>query len=291
VYRLELAERYPPDLPAKVESGPSGPDAAVRFVRALPAGRFQYNSRMATQHAWNQRFERLQNDLAQIFGKRLRSLVAYETHFGLETGAPDPGAADDHAHAMAIVESLNYADLVACAAKVAEWSKAKVGAPLLLPHDEFARSLDAFPLEFAAIASHHVLVAGIDPFADVRIDAQDVRRACETQAKSHLLHLREGFLEAQGEPAAVGRLIAASVPSFRTLLLNLARLDDVHARSRDALTRHAATTIGAPEALMERLLSIRKAGDVDRSDALRLYSAYLDAIERVARFVDGWAAR
>ncbi len=248
---------------------------------------------MASEHAWNQRFDRLREDLSQIFGPRLRSVVAYETHFGLETGTAGPGAgaADDHAHAMVVVDSLNYADLAACAAKVGEWAKARIGTPLLFPREEFERSLDAFPLEFTAIAAHHLLVAGTDPFAEVQIAPQDVRRACETQAKSLLLHLREGFLEAHGEPAAVARLVAASVPSLRTLLLNLARLDGVHARSREALVRHATGVLGVPEALMDRVLAVRKPDDLDRSDALRLYTAYLDAVERLTRFVDGWKAQ
>ena len=46
--------------------------------------------------------------------------------------------------------------------------------------------------------------------------------------------------------------------------------------------------VGAPEALFEQLLAIARPADVDRSDALRIYVAYLDAMERLARFVDGW---
>jgi hypothetical protein len=249
---------------------------------------------MATLHAWKESFDRLHEDLLEIFGQRLRSLVAYQTHFGIEAGAAGDaaqGAADEHAHAMVLVDSLTYADLVACAAKISDWTKANVGTPLLLTREEFDRSLDAFPLELAAIASHHVLIAGADPFEGVHIDAGDVRRACETQAKSHLLHLREGFLEVRGEPAAVARLIAASAPPFRTLLLNLARLDGVHARSGETLVRHAAAMLGVPEALLEQVLAVRKPDDLDRSDALRVYAAYLDAVERIARFVDGWKIR
>jgi len=246
---------------------------------------------MANPHAWNERFDRVHEELLQIFGQRLRSLVAYQTHFGIQTGAAAdtaPGANDDHAHAMVLVEALSYADLVACASRIGDWAKAGVGAPLLMTRQEFEQSLDAFPLEFSAIAAHHVLVAGPDPFADFHVEPGDVRRACETQAKSHLLHLREGFLEARGEPAAVARLIAASVPPLRTLLLNLARLDGVHARSREALVKHASSTLGVPEALLDQLLAVAKPADIDRSDALRIYAAYLDATERLARFVDGW---
>jgi hypothetical protein len=247
---------------------------------------------MGNRHAWNERFDRVHQDLLQIFGPRLRSLVAYQAHFGIETGGgaeTTPGASDDHTHAMALVDGLAYADLVACASRVGDWAKAGVGTPLLLTREEFERSLDAFPLEFSAIAAHHVLVAGSDPFADLQIDPRDVRRACETQAKSHLLHLREGFLEAHGDAAGVARLIAASVPPLRTLLLNLARLDGVHAHSREALVKHASSMVGVPEALLDQLLAIAKPGDVDRSDAPRIYAAYLDAMERLARFVDGWA--
>jgi hypothetical protein len=245
------------------------------------------------EHAWTKRFVRLHEDLSEIFGKRLRSLLAYETHFGALTDAADrnAGAGDDHVHAMAVVESLTFANLVACAAKVADWTTAKIGTPLLLPHDEFERSLDAFPLEFSAIAEHHVLVAGTDPFDTAEINPRDVRRACETQAKSHLLHLREGFLEARGEPAAVSRLIAASVPSFRTLLVNLARLDAAHAHTREALVRHASGVLEVPPALVEHVLSVRRPDDVDRSDPLRLYTGYLDAVERLARFLDTWKAQ
>ena len=246
---------------------------------------------MATPHAWKERFGGIHEDLLQIFGQRLQSLVAYQSHFdGLETPPADatPAGGDDHAHAMALVASLTYADLVACAARVGEWSKAGVGTPLVLTGDEFARSLDAFPLEFSAMAAHHLLIAGTDPFTEARIDPADVRRACETQAKSHLLHLREGFLEVRGEPETVARMIAASVPAFRTLLLTLARLDDVHARSREALARHASAMIGVPDALLDQLLAIGRPEHVDRSDALRLYAAYLDAVERLARVVDGW---
>jgi hypothetical protein len=125
----------------------------------------------------------------------------------------------------------------------------------------------------------------------VQVAADDVRRACETQARSHLLHLREGFLDARGEPAAVAGLVAASVPSFRTLLLNLARLDGVTARSRETLVRHASEMIGVPHALLDQVLALRRPQDLDRSDALRVYAAYLDAVERLAGVADRWKAR
>ena len=70
-----------------------------------------------------------------------------------------------------------------------------------------------------------------------RVTPADVRRALEVQAKSHLIHLREGFLETGGHAREVARLIHGSIGSFATLLINLADLDraDVDGQSQDAL--------------------------------------------------------
>ena len=72
---------------------------------------------------------------------------------------------------------------------------------------------------------------------------EDLRRACETQIKSHLVHLREGFIESGGRPQAIADLVAASAPAFAALLRNVARLnggDDptsANEATRDGATR------------------------------------------------------
>jgi hypothetical protein len=246
---------------------------------------------MPTPHPWPQHLDDVREDLSQIFGGRLRALVAYDTHFGVESPGEGPTGDVGHAHTMAVVASLTFADLAACAAKTGAWAARHVGTPLLLSEEEFTRSLDAFPLEFASIASHHHLLAGADPFEGLQVPPEDLRRACETQARSHLLHLREGFLESRADPASVAGLIAASVPSFRTLLLNMGRLDGVTARSREALVRHASEAIGVPAALLDQVLVLRRPQDLDPSDALRVYAAYLDAVERLTAAIDRWTAR
>jgi hypothetical protein len=96
---------------------------------------------------------------------------------------------------------------------VPAWRRERLATPLILPEDEFRRSLDAFPLEFGEIVRVHERVFGDDPFAGIAVTREDLRRACETQIKSHLLHLREGYLESGGRPEAVAELVAASAPA------------------------------------------------------------------------------
>ena len=231
---------------------------------------------------------RLEGDLKAIFGGRLASLVLYGRHVpgtSATAAALDGGAP---VNTLALVDTLEYADLAACAAKADSWSNSGLAMPLLLSPVEFASSLDAFPLEYGAIINRHLAIVGDDPFQGISVKADDRRRACEVQAKSHLIHLREGFLQAEGRGAAVARLIHQSIESFGSLLGHLAELDRAADDSPAAIARYAAARIGLSESFVMRLLALADQKPLAGDEASQLYPPYLDASERVARFVDGW---
>jgi hypothetical protein len=186
------------------------------------------------------------------------------------------------------VATLDGVDLEACARYAPRWKRQGLAIPLLLPGTEFRRSLDAFPIEYAEIIRAHKRVYGENPFDGVTIAPEDLRRACETQAKSLLLHLREGFLEAAGRPHDVARLLEASVPAFATMLRNVARLHDVRMDDRDAATREGARLAGLSEAIVTEVLMLERPRGVSTSDPARLFSGYLTAVEQLSRYVDGW---
>jgi hypothetical protein len=235
----------------------------------------------------------LQGDLESVFGSRLESLVLYGRHVpGPPLNPPTShGDADEHLaaiHTLALVSSLLYADLAACATRAEAWNAAGLAMPLLLLPEEFASSLDAFPLEYGAIIANHLPIVGHDPFQGVSVRADDRRRACEAQAKSHLIHLREGFLQAEGQGPQLARLIHRSVPSFTTLLANVADLDLAANQPRVDLVRVGASRVGLSDSLVKRLLALRDGPMLDDNEAAQLYPPYLDASERLARFVDTW---
>ena len=151
--------------------------------------------------------ESLVADLQRVFGTRLQSVIAYSVAGTSRENEP--------LRTLALVERLTFEDLVACAPHVDRWDRIGIAVPLLLTREEFFRSLDVFPLEYGEIIARHVLVSGHNPFADARVADADLRRGCELQAKSHLIHLRESFLETGTDPRQVNRLIAASAAQFR----------------------------------------------------------------------------
>jgi hypothetical protein len=219
-------------------------------------------------------------DLRSIFGERLSAVVAYGGRLDGDNQAP--------LSCMVLVSDLSVTDLEACARRAGYWERSGVTTPLLMPNDEFRRSLDAFPLEFGEIMRAHERVFGADPFAGLSIARDDLRMACEIQVKSHLLHLREGFIESGGQPAAVGRLVTASAAAFTALLRNVARLNDVSTTDRMDATRAGARLSGVPEGIVSDLLALEHHADVPTSDPARLFPGYLAAVDKLARAVDTW---
>lgn len=218
----------------------------------------------------------LERDLREIFGGRLQSLVHY--------GACEHEAASHHkkghhghhepvlAHALAVVDTLTAADLRACAARITAWHDSGLATPLVIPASELDRSLDVFPFEFSAIIGDHEVVAGRNPFEALHVEPNDLRWACEVQARGHLLHLREGYVEARGRDDALAVLIVRSAPAWKSLLDNMARLENRSAVSDD----------------VTRLVGVK---EISNDEAARIFPAYLEAVEQLTTHVDTWTGR
>ncbi|MDH4064452.1 MAG: hypothetical protein OEW19_08625 [Acidobacteriota bacterium] len=215
-------------------------------------------------------------DLRRVFADRLEAVVAY--------GRPAP----EWSHSLALVASLTMDDLTALAAVAPGWHHTGAATPLVLPRLEFARSLDAFPVEYGEIIDTHAVLFGEDPFAGVSIDRQDLRRAVEVQAASHLLHLRENYVESGGRPSAVGALVRDSAPAFAQLLRRMAHLDNAPADSAAALSHWAAARIGLDARVVGDMLALASDG-LPAVDATRLFPDYLQAVTALRHFIDQWS--
>lgn len=222
----------------------------------------------------------LARDLDHLFGARLQSLVAY------------PGnQADGSVHSCAIVDGLGFRDLVACLPQTEGWHHRGIAVPLMLGSGELERTVDCFPLEYSSILADYVVVRGADPFRGIAVAVEDVRRATEGQAKSHLIHLREAFLESHGETTRIARLIASSAAPLRALLINIARLDGAAAAlSDEGLGTMAEKRIGVSATLIREILASSAGGHSTIGDPSALLARYVEAAQKIWAYVDGWHA-
>jgi len=214
-------------------------------------------------------FERMAADLHRVFGDHFVALVA--------SGARS---------AVAFTSRLTPGDLEALGPLVDVWQRDDLDTPLLLTPHEFRRSLDTFPVEYQAILDQHLVIAGTPPFADLVIDRAHLRRACEVQAKSHLIHLRQGWVEHGGHDARLAALIARSIPSLRALLSDLSRLLG-DAGEADPVA--GASAAGLDIDLIQSLLAVEN-DPADAPHLVRRLADYLKQSEQLWLFVDTWTS-
>lgn len=219
------------------------------------------------------RFRRLAADLRRVFGPRFISLIAYGPH-----------------RSAVFTQTIEPGDLDAMGALVETWHRDHLATPLVMTTDELARSLDAFPLEFQAMLDRHEVIDGSDPLTGIQIDPGDLRRSCEVQAKSHLVHLRQGWLEAHGHAHDLAHLAARSAGPFRALLIQVARLSGDAAETNEELAAFAERTMQLPAALGRDVLAADDGSEASARVANRL-AEYLTAAERLWAYVDGWSPR
>ena len=216
-------------------------------------------------------------DLRRIFGTRMEAVVGYG------------GAPEQWSRTLALVSSLTFEDLSALAAAAPAWHARDVATPLVMPRIEFAQSLDAFPVEYGDIIDTHVVLAGVDPFDEVRIAPSDLRRALEARAASHLIHLRENYIEAAARPAAVDALVRESAPNFHAILRHLARLDGAAAESSAALAQWASARVGLDARVVGDVLALSTEA-APAVDPLRLFPEYLSTVASLLHAIDQWPA-
>src|SRR5690348_1332114 len=215
-------------------------------------------------------------DLQHIFGERLLAMVGY-------------GHADaTHAPSLALVQAITSDDLDRCAARAASWHRAGCATPLLLTREEFAGSLDTFPIEYGEILQSHDVIYGVDPFAGLTIRHEDMRRACEVLVKSHLVHLRENIIESRGRQADIRDLVYEAAPGFAVILRRLAQLDGRPAANDVELSAYAVERPGLDARTVGNVLAIAREQDRAGVDVMRFYPAYVEAVERLWLFIDRW---
>jgi len=213
-------------------------------------------------------FDRMAADFTRVFGQRFDALVAY---------APTRGAA--------FASAVTAADLDALSMLTEVWHRSGLATPLVITSEEFRRSLDAFPLEYQAILDRHVVITGTPPFAGSSVPREALRRACETQAKGHLVHLRQSWLDAAGHSDDLAHRIAASALPLRVLLNHVASL-----RGSDAdAAQFASETFPAHADVLRAVLALEHDGAGAKALIPRL-SQYLAACEAIWGFVDEWRA-
>jgi len=232
--------------------------------------------------------DELVTQLRAAYGARLSSVVLY----GSAAGGDHIKDRSDY-NVLVLLESLDNAQSFVAASAVARaWREAGNPPPMTMTLDEWRRSSDIFPMEYADILERNRVLHGPPPFEGISVDRADLRLQLEQQVMGKLLQLRQGALLAGTDGKRQSELVAASLSTMMVLFRAVLRLNGETPAGDSAKT---ATRVGElagfdPAPFVRAVRHVHGAEKLSSDQAAQALSGYLGAIERLSRYLDQFGA-
>jgi len=168
------------------------------------------------------------------------------------------------------------------------WSQEQIVVPLFLTEEELRMSAAVFPLEFLEIQEQHRVLDGRDPFIGFHVKTDRLKEAVVQGLTSHIVRLRQRYVEGGGGDDATTILLTVSIASTIPLLRGVRRL-----LGRSPLSHSEAVISDVGEQLkldLQGLLDVwlLKRGQISPGphEVSRLFDRYLQATVLVTRAVE-----
>jgi len=222
-------------------------------------------------------------DVKGVFGEQLEGMLLYGSAV---RGEFLPGRSN--LNILLLVSSYDSAVLKQYSALHRQWGKEQIVVPLFLTEEELRMSAAVFPLEFLEIQEHHRVLGGRDPFIGFHVKADRLREAVVQGLMSHLLRLRQRYVEGGGSDEATTILLPLSITSNLPLLRGVERLlgRPVLTHS-DAVIKDVAEQLNLDlQGLLDALLLKRGQISPGPREVPRLFDRYLQAATLLARAVE-----
>jgi len=223
--------------------------------------------------------ETLRPYLAQVqklFGDALEAVILYGSAAG---GEYLPGKSN--INLLVLLAKQDTELLKQYAALHKRWQKEQIVVPLFLTQAELRSSLELFPLEYLEIQEQHVLLAGRDPFPELRIDLKNLRIQCEQELRGNLLRLRQRFVEGGASTEAITILLPLSFTALMPCLRGLLRAKERPVeRSADGVLQAVEKEFGIDAAAFHDALQLKR-GIISPgpAEAPRLFDRYSAALQ------------
>lgn len=221
-------------------------------------------------------------EVTGTFGEQMEGLLLYGSAV---RGEFIPGRSN--LNILLLVSSYDSAVLKQYSALHRRWSKEQIMVPLFLTEEELHMSAAVFPLEFLEIQEQHRVLGGRDPFIGFHVKTDRLRDAVVQGFASHLLRLRQRYVEGGGGAEATTILLLLSITSMLPLLRGVQRL-----LGRPPLSHSDAAISDVAEQLkldLQGLLDawLLKRGQISPGphEVPRLFDRYLQAATQLTRAV------
>ena len=236
--------------------------------------------------------DELVRQLRAAYGERLASVVLYGSAAG---GDHIPNRSDYNVVVLLAPldgKGFDASTAVAASAVARAWREAGNPPPLTLTLEEWRRSADIFPMEYADILERNRVLHGPPPFEGISVAPADLRLELEQQVMGKLLQLRQGALLAGTDAKRQTELVSASLSTMMVLFRAVLRL---HGERPPADNVATATRVGTlagfdPAPFVQAVRHVHGEMRLSTSEAGQVLGGYLTAIEHLSRHLDRFAA-
>lgn len=186
---------------------------------------------------------------------------------------------------LLVLADASPASLARLTPAVRAWHDAGFTAPLLVAHEEWARSADVFPVEITDMRLAYRVRRGEDPVAELQVKDADLRRAVEASLRGKLIRLRQAYARFGESMPTLGGFAMATVSELLVLLRCIAVL-----KGRDPGTDARATVaalapeLGPLEGAVAEVAGHRR--DPDWHCTPEVFAQYVEAVRRLVEVVD-----
>jgi len=218
-----------------------------------------------------------------VFGEQMEGMLLYGSAV---RGEFLPGRSN--LNILLLVPSYDSVVLKQYSAVHRQWSKEQIVVPLFLTEEELRFSAAVFPLEFLEIQEQHRVLGGRDPFIGFHVKTDRLREAVVQGLMSHLLRLRQRYVEGSGGTEATTILLPLSITSTLPLLRGVQRLLGRPVLSHsDAMIKDVAEQLTLDlQGLLDVLLLKRGQISPGPHEIPRLFDRYLQAVTLLTRTVE-----
>jgi hypothetical protein len=217
------------------------------------------------------------------FGEQLEGMLLYGSAV---RGEFLPGRSN--LNILLLVSSYDSAVLKQYSTLHRQWSKEQIVVPLFMTEEELHLSAVVFPLEFLEIQEQHRVLGGRDPFIGFHVKTDRLREAVVQGLMSHLLRLRQRYVEGGGSGEATTLLLPLSITSTIPLLRGVQRLLGRPVLSHsDAVIKDVAEQLQLDlQGLLDAVLLKRGQISPGPHELPRLFDRYLQAATLLTRAVE-----
>jgi hypothetical protein len=222
-------------------------------------------------------------DILSLFGRPAVSIILYGSGVSEEY---NPKKSD--LNFLVVLEETTINEIDRVQPFVSRWRQRGISLPLFVTEDYIRRSLDTFPVEFYNMKTQYELLHGEDVLRDLKFKSSEMRLQCERELKSHLIQLRQQYLNTGGRIRAVRRLVSDSISSLIAIFKALLFLKEIDLPSRkQEVVLAACRAFSLDEGLFSVLLSIRGyATSLSGADTVDIMKRYIDSVDKLSRSVD-----